>query len=165
MILVLTQCFPPVLGGIETYVAGFAEAASAAGRDVVVLADGGSDAKAYDDRTSPPYEIRRFGGAKLIRRPLKALAARRFASSCEMVLADSWKSLEWVDPKPFRAAGARIACLAHGMEFPAAFPLGRRLPGEGGSGFGELDIYEVAGRGDRHSRWIGARNAADLSAA
>ncbi|MEM6670777.1 MAG: glycosyltransferase family 4 protein [Pseudomonadota bacterium] len=126
MILVLTQCFPPVSGGIETYVAGFAEAASAVGRDVVVLADGGSDAQAYDDRTSPPYQIRRFGGAKLIRRPLKALAARRFASSCEMVLADSWKSLEWVDPKPFRAAGARIACLAHGMEFPEAPSEGKR---------------------------------------
>ena len=128
MILILTQCFPPQTGGIENYVAGFAQAAAAAGRSVLVFADGGREARAFDRRSTERYRVRRFGGWKALRRRAKAAVARREAraGAVRLVLADSWKSLELLDAAPLKAMGAPILCLAHGMEFPTAPSEGKR---------------------------------------
>lgn len=111
MILVLTQCFPPTVGGIESLMAGLAEALVASGRQVQVLADGSDDGA----DAARPYDIRRFNGVKLTRRMRKGRDATRCGRKSELIIADSWKSLEWLPRMP----GVRVHCLAHGMEFPS----------------------------------------------
>lgn len=113
MILILTQCFPPELGGIETLMGGLAAAAARSGAAVRVLADG----KPAPEDPSRPYAIERFAGWKPLRRRAKARAARRRLAEAELVIADSWKSLEHLPPRAAIPA-ARVHCLAHGMEFP-----------------------------------------------
>ncbi len=106
MIVLLTQCFPPEHGGIETLMGQMAVALYQAGRDVVVLADAGHGGKEPDW----PFTIRRFGGPRPWRRwrKARALAALR----PDAVLADSWKSLEALP-----AGAPRTLVLAHGNEF------------------------------------------------
>lgn len=110
MHLMLTQCFPPKLGGIENMMGGLAEAITASGAELLVLADGKSDLP-----VKPTYQISRYVGFKPLRRWLKARAAERVirAGKVETVFADSWKSLE-----RFQPSGQDVICLAHGMEFP-----------------------------------------------
>ena len=112
-ILILTQCFPPVVGGIENMMGSMALALQEAGHAVTVLADGAPDAGDKDR----PYRITRFSGWKPLRRRLKAREAARLARSgaFDRIIADTWKSVEnlGVDTVP-------VTVLAHGMEFPAA---------------------------------------------
>lgn len=112
MHLMLTQCFPPKLGGIENMMGGLADAIAASGAELLVLADG----KAAPSAT-PGYQVRRYNGFKPLRRWWKALAAERITrrEQIDVVFADSWKSLE-----RFRPSGQPVVCLAHGMEFPPA---------------------------------------------
>ncbi len=115
-VLILTQCFPPVVGGIENMMGGLADALAAAGRDVTVLADGPAE------RTGLrlPYSLRRFSGFKPLRRWRKGHAAERIlrAGKTSVIIADSWKSLEHLSPSVIRRAGCTVLVLAHGMEFP-----------------------------------------------
>ncbi|SCM79261.1 Glycosyl transferase, group 1 (fragment) [uncultured Pleomorphomonas sp.] len=110
MHLMLTQCFPPKLGGIENMMGGLADAIAASGSELLVLADSEPDPSA-----TPGYRIRRYRGFKPFRRWWKARAAERAIrrEKVETVFADSWKSLE-----RFRPPGCPVVCLAHGMEFP-----------------------------------------------
>ncbi|MBS1166223.1 MAG: glycosyl transferase group 1 family protein [Proteobacteria bacterium] len=110
MHLMLTQCFPPKIGGIENMMGGLAETIAASGAELLVLADGEPDPSAM-----PGYQIRRYRGFKPLRRWLKAKAAERVvrAGRVDAVFADSWKSLE-----RFQPSGQPVICLAHGMEFP-----------------------------------------------
>lgn len=109
MILMLTQCFPPVRGGIENLMAGLAGALTAAGHIPMVLADHGGDSRRQPDRFDFP--VRRFGGPKKWRRWRKAQQVR--ALPVTAILADSWKSLQ-VLPR----VDVPVIVLAHGMEFP-----------------------------------------------
>ena len=106
MIVLLTQCFPPDRGGIETLMGQMALALHGAGRAVVVLADHVRGGGAEPDW---PFPVRRFGGPRPWRRwrKARALTALRPAG----VLADSWKSLEAL---PRNAP--RTVVLAHGNE-------------------------------------------------
>ncbi|NVK33805.1 MAG: glycosyltransferase family 4 protein [Rhodobacteraceae bacterium] len=111
MYVILTQCFPPQVGGIENLMRDFALAIHEAGHELTVLADGkmGRAAPAF------PFRVLRFGGWKPLRRWRKGLASRKviFDPRVKMVIADSWKSLEYFD-----GCDAPVLCLAHGMEFP-----------------------------------------------
>ena len=106
MIALLTQCFPPDHGGIETLMGQMATALHEAGHDVVVLAD---HIRGGDEEPAWPFAVRRFGGPRPWRRWRKAriLAALRPRA----VLADSWKSLEALP-----AAAPHTVVLAHGNE-------------------------------------------------
>lgn len=112
MFLVLTQCFPPTVGGIEGLMGGLARTLFSAGHEVTVLADAVHGDAAHDAEV--PYAARRFGGWKPLRRRLKARAARALLPRAEAVYADSWKSLEHLKAAP----GAPVLCFAHGNEFP-----------------------------------------------
>ncbi len=108
----LTQCFPPIFGGIESLMGGMADAIAASGRSLLVLADGAGDE--YDK--GKPYQIRRFSGFKPMRQALKAIAPRRAEARAELVIVDSWKSVGRLPAR--RNGGPRVHCLAHGMELP-----------------------------------------------
>ena len=69
MILVLTQCFPPNIGGIEIYVGQLVKALAARGERVTVFADAAAGSPAYD-ASLQGVTVRRFGGP----RPLAAHA-------------------------------------------------------------------------------------------
>lgn len=106
MIVLLTQCFPPDHGGIETLMGQMAMALHKAGREVVVLAD-----HVRGDAAEPawPFVVRRFGGLRPWRRWRKGLALAALQPIA--VLADSWKSLEALP-----AGAPRTVVLAHGNE-------------------------------------------------
>ncbi len=94
MILIATQCFPPVAGGMEALMGGLADALAGAGKDVLVLADGKGtgDERASDENR--PYAVLRFGGPRPWRRWRKrrALARCLRRGKIEAIFADSWKS-------------------------------------------------------------------------
>ena len=119
MILITTQCFPPDRGGIEMLMGGLADALHARGEAIAVFADR-QHAGAADQS---PYNVKRFGGFKPLRRRLKALAVAQAARAQNVrgVFADSWKSVELLAP-----LSVPIAVLAHGMEFPAVPPAGKK---------------------------------------
>ena len=108
MRLILTQCFPPLRGGIETLMLGLVRALSDVGEQVLVYADGGAAARRYDLQHQSQLMIRRFGGWKPWRRRYKAICAARHQPVA--VYCDSWKSMEM-----FAGNGA---VFAHGSEFP-----------------------------------------------
>ncbi|WP_105102163.1 glycosyltransferase family 4 protein [Microbulbifer pacificus] len=113
MILIATQCFPPDRGGIENLMGGLAEALTARGRPVQVLADIPHVAAIPN---ALPFELRHFGGWKPLRRWRKARAVKNAirAGQIEGVFADSWKSAELLG-----RLNTPLVVLAHGMEFPA----------------------------------------------
>ena len=71
MILVLTQNFPPDIGGIEIYVGQLVKALVAKGERVSVFADATPGAQASDARLDG-VTVRRFGGP----RPLRSVQGR-----------------------------------------------------------------------------------------
>ena len=113
MILILTQCFPPVAGGVENLVGGLARAFAAAGERVLVYAD----APVSADDASAPYTIVRYDGAKFLRRRRKARDAALLLAGGDVkqVYCDSWKSLEHLKLPP---SAAPVVVLAHGSEYP-----------------------------------------------
>jgi Glycosyltransferase len=114
MIIILTQCFPPAIGGIENLMGGAARHLSARGHNVRVLADGRAfPANGYGD-------VQYFSGFKPLRNLRKIRALRRLSNSgnVEALLADSWKSLETLGRSGRAEKVGRIVCFAHGNEFP-----------------------------------------------
>lgn len=106
MIALLTQCFPPDRGGIETTMGELAMAFWQAGHPVVVLAD---HIRGGQPEPDWPFPIRRFAGPRFWRRWRKARALAALAP--DVVWADSWKSLERLPP-----GRARVVVMAHGNE-------------------------------------------------
>lgn len=114
---ITTQCFPPSIGGIENLMHGIASALARLGYPVTVYADSHPDAPKFSPAVnSGDYEIRRFGGLKPVRRWLKARAVQKAAVSGSVLIADTWKSLEFINPS---VVEAKILCLAMAMEFPS----------------------------------------------
>lgn len=116
-VLILTQCFPPDVGGIENMMGSLAHAIAEAGECLTVLADGPKDSR---DGLFP-FDLRRFDGFKPIRRWRKGRAAAQLirSSKADVIIADSWKSLEYLDKAVVRRNDVKVIVLAHGMEFPA----------------------------------------------
>lgn len=109
MILLVTQCFPPDPGGIETLMGGIATHLL----PMAVLAD--RIRKGGAEWVDPPFALRRFGGPKPLRRWRKARAIRQAVAtgSVSAIIADSWKSLELLPPTELP-----VAVLTYGTEFP-----------------------------------------------
>ncbi|PLW76223.1 glycosyltransferase family 4 protein [Cohaesibacter celericrescens] len=116
MIVISAQAFPPRTGGIQNLLAGTAEYIAKAGYSVLVLADGGKDARQWQQQANLPYEVEWFSGPRPLRRRLKARRLSQLVKSGEVqaLYADTWKSLELLDPsQPFP-----VVTWAHGNEFP-----------------------------------------------
>ena len=113
MYLILTQCFPPAVGGIENLIHSLAKSLVAEGVTVSVFADGPAQA----DNVDTPYHIRWFNGIKFLRRRRKAREAEAFmrCNPVRHVFCDSWKSLEHVCRPNNEVC---ITVFAHGSEYP-----------------------------------------------
>ncbi len=127
MIVVLTQCFPPDVGGIEVLMGGLADALAEIGREVIVMADGHRDSEepAHDGRRA--YPVRRFAGFKPWRRRRKALGLGKLLRSTqiEAVYADTWKSAEHAIDN-LEGHAVPLVCLAHGNDVLAQGKARRR---------------------------------------
>ena len=110
MFLILTQCFPPSVGGIESLMNGLARALVAHGK-VAVYADG----HAYEGDLTAPFTVQRFSGFKPWRRRIKASAATKICrtENIHAIFCDSWKSAELLPTFPIP-----VNVFAHGTEFP-----------------------------------------------
>ena len=110
MIVISTQCFPPDIGGIETLIGSAADRLSKSGAPVMVLAD---SIRSDRPEVAFPFPVRRFGGIKPVRRWLKGRHLRQVvnASSASVLIADSWKSLEYIG-----SLSIPVLTFAHGNE-------------------------------------------------
>ncbi|BBE72582.1 glycosyltransferase family 4 protein [Oharaeibacter diazotrophicus] len=117
MLVVVTQCFPPAVGGIEGLMGGLARELAAAGETVVVLADG----RPGEVDRAGAFAVERFAGPRPLRRLLKAWRLRRLLATGTVgaVYADSWKSVETAALLG-RPRSSEMICFAHGSEYPAA---------------------------------------------
>jgi len=112
VIIITTQCFFPNIGGIESLMTGMAESLGEIGKEVLVLADG---KYSFDDNKNKKYSIKRFDGWKPLRRIRKARYLNKICEEeyVEIIYADSWKSIEYLNKK-----NKKILVLAHGTEIP-----------------------------------------------
>ena len=96
MIIILTQCFPTKVGGIETLMYDIASNLSIK-NDVKVLTDQQDAYKDLEfDKNNTNFSILRFKGLKFFRKRKKFIQLKKICSvnKIEVVIADSWKSLE-----------------------------------------------------------------------
>ena len=99
MILILTQCFPSRVGGIESLIGNLAINLGKTEK-VVVFADRHNifyDA-VFDNQHKEDILVRRVSGLKYFRRRKKIKEIKLFIDSkkVKLVIADSWKSLELI---------------------------------------------------------------------
>ena len=110
MILISTQCFLPVIGGLENLMSGLADNIAKEGHELIVFADG----KHHKDDESYNFKIIRFNAWKPIRRIQKARAIKKYIknNNVKCLFADSWKSIEHLNIND----RLDIYALAHGSE-------------------------------------------------
>jgi len=118
MIVILTQCFPSRLGGIESLVSNLALGLGKKEK-VIVFADRYHlfyDA-VYDNQYKDQIIVRRTGGLKFFRRRKKIRELKPFIESnqVKLVIADTWKSLE-LSIDLFDKKNISTICLVHGNE-------------------------------------------------
>jgi phosphatidylinositol alpha-1,6-mannosyltransferase len=124
MILILTQCFPSRLGGVESLVSNLALGLSKTEK-VIVFADRHHifyDA-IYDNLHKDKILVRRAGGIKFFRRRKKIKEIKPFIETrqVKLVIADSWKSLE-LGIEFLNLKKTPVVCLAHGNELLSTNP-------------------------------------------
>ena len=122
MILILSQSFPPQVGGVQNLVGGLAEALDRAGHRVEVMVDSSIFRHGVEIGMGDVV-VRHFGGLKLLRRRTKAWAAGRLLAreAVRAIFCDSWKSVELLAPTE-----VSIGVLAHGAEFPSRASLRKK---------------------------------------
>ena len=119
MILILTQCFPSRLGGIESLVSNLA-LGLARKEKVIVYADSHHivDDAIFDNKHKSQITVKRVGGIKFLRRRKKIIKIKPYIESkqVKLVIGDSWKSLE-LGIDYLNLNNVPTVCLAHGNEF------------------------------------------------
>ena len=118
MIIILTQCFPPAIGGIESLIENLSVELSKT-YDVLVLADehDKKNDSYYDSKYNDTLSITRISGIKFFRKRKKLSVLKKLLSSNKIshVIADSWKSLE-LTINILNSTSVPSICLAHGNE-------------------------------------------------
>ena len=118
MILILTQCFPSRLGGVESLVSNLA-LELARKQEVVVFADRHDIFydNIFDNKYKNKILIKRTDGIKYFRRRRKIKELKYFIESknIKLVIGDSWKSLELANDC-LNLKKIPTICLAHGNE-------------------------------------------------
>ena len=118
MYIILTQCFPTRIGGIESLVSNLALSIGKNNK-IIVFADRQNVFQdiIYDDRHKEKIIVRRYGGIKFFRRRKKVKELKLFIKTgkIQCVIADTWKSIELcIDD--LNANNIPVMCLAHGNE-------------------------------------------------
>ena len=118
MIIILTQCFPPRIGGIENLIENLSLELSKH-HDVLVLADQNDNIldKLYDDKLKNKLKIKRIGGIKFLRKRRKLKELKKIINKNKVlcVIGDSWKSFESTI-NFINLSSVNSICLAHGNE-------------------------------------------------
>ena len=117
-IVISTQCFPPVIGGIENLMKGLANNLHKQKLNIFVFADSKNllDEEKHDKGLS--YEIIRYGGLKIIRKRRKSIDIKKFINfkkNINSIFCDSWKSAENLIKNQVTET-ERMFCLAHGND-------------------------------------------------
>ena len=118
MIIVLTQCFPSRVGGIESLISNLSINLSKREK-VIVFADQHNffyDA-IYDQSIKESVLVRRIGGIKYFRRrkKIKELKPFLFSNQVKCIIGESWKSFELCIDL-LNSNNIPSICLAHGNE-------------------------------------------------
>ena len=117
MIIILTQCFPSRVGGIETLMYNLALHLSRS-KDVIVLADQQNFKEDnIFDQNEINFSTKRFRGIKFLRNRKKFNELKKIhvSSKIDAVISDSWKSLE-VPIDFLKKNKIPVISLAHGNE-------------------------------------------------
>ena len=118
MIVILTQCFPSRIGGIENLMFNLSYYLSKDNK-VIVLADQYNIFKdtVFDNKFKNNFLVKRFGGIKYFRKKNKAKELEKIINFREVkaIICDSWKSLEAPLLK-FKNKNLPYICLVHGNE-------------------------------------------------
>ncbi len=93
-ILILTYEFPPVTGGIATYAANLAAAASKIGHRITVLAPGSPRDHSEDDKRRYPFKVIRFGAGDYSYRRLPGLVWRTYRRA-DLSMYDLIHAVDW----------------------------------------------------------------------
>jgi len=117
-IVISTQCFQPVLGGMENLMKGLAENLHKKKYNIFVFADSKNslDEEKHDKHVG--YEIVRYRGLKIIRKKKKSIDIKKFINfkkNINCIFCDSWKSAENLIKNKI-AKTEKIFCLAHGND-------------------------------------------------
>ena len=118
MIIILTQCFPPRIGGIENLIENLSLELSKK-HEILVLAD--QYDKINDNFNDTKYNhnlvIKRISGIKFLRKRKKVSELKKLLSSKKIthVIGDSWKSFE-LTIDTINSLSIPSICLAHGNE-------------------------------------------------
>ena len=117
-IVISTQCFPPVIGGMENLMNGLAKNLYKKKFNIFVFADGKNliDEEKYDQNLK--YEIVRYRGLKIIRKRRKSIDIKKFINfkkNINSIFCDSWKSAENLIKNKV-IGSEKIFCLAHGND-------------------------------------------------
>ena len=118
MIIIVTQCFPPRIGGIETLMLSLADALQRDGEEVLVIADSKNKKErevSYDKDQA--YSIIRCGGLKFFRKVKKRRVLQKMVQlqKVKAVFTDSWKSSITIAAIT-KKYGISLLCFAHGNE-------------------------------------------------
>ena len=118
MIIILTQCYPPRIGGIENLVFNLSINLSKYEK-VLVLADQHNifDEIPFDRNFKENLIIRRFGGLKYFRKRNKFRELKKIIDlqNIKAVISDSWKSIEYPISN-LNNNKIPFICLVHGNE-------------------------------------------------
>ena len=118
MILILTQCFPSRLGGIESLISNLAIELGKS-QKVIVFADSYNDVSdnIFDSQNKNTIIVKRVGGLKYFRqrKKIKKIKPLIDSNQIKLILADTWKSLE-LGIDYFNQKKIPVISLAHGNE-------------------------------------------------
>ena len=118
MILILTQCFPSRIGGIENLMFNLSYYLGKNNK-VIVLADQHDLIKdtIFDNKFKNNFLVRRFGGIKYLRKRNKVRELEKIINlqNVEAIISDSWKSLE-IPIKKLQIKRLPLISLVHGNE-------------------------------------------------
>ncbi len=118
MIIILTQCYPPQIGGIENLIENLSIQLSKT-YVVKVLADQKSkiDNKINEQLNIQNLTVHRIGGIKFIRRRKKVNELKKLllSNKVKCIIGDSWKSFELAIDL-ISSFNIPSICLAHGNE-------------------------------------------------
>ena len=118
MILILTQCFPSRIGGIENLMFNLCYYLGKNNK-VIVFADQHDFIRdsIFDNKYKNNFLVRRFSGIKFFRKRNKIKELEKIINfqNVEVIISDSWKSLE-IPIKKLQNKKIPSICLVHGNE-------------------------------------------------